>query len=77
MGSRCLGSNTVLLVLYDGEGNRLVPPARLDELRTNFTNAQAYAISRGAVRALEGQLDYCKYATSLGTCKVADTTFSE
>ncbi|SPO06444.1 uncharacterized protein DNG_09134 [Cephalotrichum gorgonifer] len=38
-------------------GNGLLDkPAHLDDLRTNFTHAQAYAISRAAVQSLEGDL---------------------
>ncbi|KAL4785694.1 hypothetical protein BJX76DRAFT_324040 [Aspergillus varians] len=43
---------------YFFNNDSLLPePAKVDELYTNFTHAQAYAISRAAVQALEGQAD--------------------
>lgn len=42
------------------EGTALDTPAQPDELLTNFTSAQAYSISRAAIKALEGQINYCE-----------------
>lgn len=42
-------------------GGALKSPVQQDELHTNFTSAQAYSISRAAIQALEGQVNYSEY----------------
>lgn len=46
-------------------GGGITPRLANDSLEANFTNAQAYGISRAAVHALQGEVEMSEYSPSL------------